>query len=128
MGHVGRTLAVSLIMVLGSLVGCSGQASGPTVSSHDQMEAEQVFRTRCSTCHGMQGRGDGPGSAGLNPHPRDFTDHSWQASVDDRHISQIIQFGGTAVGLPAAMPPNPDLQTKPGVVAGLVVKVRSLGQ
>lgn len=128
MRSVGRTLAVAMGMVLGVLVGCGGQGSGPAVSSHDQMEAEQIFRTRCSTCHGLQGRGDGPGSAGLNPHPRNFTDHSWQASVTDEHISQIIQFGGTAVGLPAAMPPNPDLQSKPGVVAGLVAKVRGLAQ
>jgi len=32
-----------------------------------------VFQQNCVACHGSSGHGDGPASAGLNPHPRDFT-------------------------------------------------------
>lgn len=117
---------VCALAVVVALSACGGN-SGPTVAPADQAEADQIFATRCSTCHGAQGRGDGPGSAGLNPHPRNFTDHDWQGTVSDDHIAQIIQYGGPAVGRSPAMPANPDLQAKPGVVAGLVHHVRSLG-
>lgn len=32
-----------------------------------------LYRTRCASCHGAQGRGDGPFAAYLSPRPRDFT-------------------------------------------------------
>jgi mono/diheme cytochrome c family protein len=32
-------------------------------------EGAQVFRTNCETCHGPEGRGDGPAGQSLNPPP-----------------------------------------------------------
>jgi mono/diheme cytochrome c family protein len=91
-------------------------------------EAAQVFATRCTTCHGERGAGDGPASAGLTPPPRNFQDAAWQASVTDAHIEQIVQYGGSAVGKSAAMPANPDLNAKPEVVAALREYVRDLAR
>jgi mono/diheme cytochrome c family protein len=91
-------------------------------------EAEEIFSTRCVTCHGPQGAGDGPASAGLTPKPRNFRDGTWQESVSDAHIENIIRYGGAAVGKSAAMPANPDLTGKPAVVAALREHVRSLRQ
>ena len=88
--------------------------------------AQVIFTTRCVTCHGTEGAGDGPGSLGLDPKPRDLTSPEWQASVTDEHIEKIIMYGGTAVGKSAAMPPNPDLMAKKPVVEALRAKVRSL--
>lgn len=89
-------------------------------------EAEEIFATRCQTCHGATGAGDGPGSAALDPKPRNFQDPEWQASVDDDHIANIIQYGGAAVGRSPAMPGNPDLTSKPEVVEALVQVIRDL--
>jgi mono/diheme cytochrome c family protein len=89
-------------------------------------EAQQIFGTRCMTCHGPEGKGDGPGSAALQPPPRNFQDPTWQESVTDQHIETIIQYGGIAVGKSPAMPANPDLMSKPAVVAALREHVRSL--
>ena len=83
--------------------------------------------SRCTPCHGSTGGGDGPASASLNPHPRNFHDKTWQASVNDEHIFKIIQYGGAAVGKSPGMPANPDLQEKTQVVQGLVKKVRGFG-
>ncbi len=91
-------------------------------------EAKQIFATRCFTCHGMAGAGDGPASAGLTPPPRNFQDKVWQASVSDEHIRQIIQYGGAAVGKSAAMPSNPDLMSKPEVVDALRAYLRALAK
>lgn len=97
-----------------------------TVSAEAREEARKIFESRCYTCHGKQGRGDGPGSSGLDPQPRDLTDPEWQTSVTDEHIERIILYGGAAVGLSPAMPANPDLSGRPDVVAALVEHVRNL--
>jgi len=99
-------------------------ASAPSADA--RAEAEQIFATRCVACHGPQGAGDGPASAGLTPPPRDFRDVEWQRSVSDAHIEQIVQYGGAAVGRSAAMPSNPDLMGKPEVVAALRAYIREL--
>jgi len=91
-------------------------------------EAQQIFATRCFTCHGARGAGDGPASAGLTPPPRDFTDPTWQASVTDAHIEQIIRYGGAAVGRSPAMPGNPDLANRPEVVSALLEHLRGLAK
>lgn len=105
-------------------------AAAPAAKSSEAIstDAKQIFETRCYTCHGMKGMGDGPGSAALTPKPRNFTDPAWQGSVTDDHINKIILYGGAAVGRSPMMPGNPDLIAKQDVVAALVKHVRSLGQ
>jgi len=105
-------------------------AAAPVAKSSEAIstDSKQIFETRCYTCHGMKGLGDGPGSAALTPKPRNFTDPAWQASVSDDHINKIILYGGAAVGRSPMMPGNPDLIAKPEIVAALVQHVRSLGQ
>jgi mono/diheme cytochrome c family protein len=91
-------------------------------------EAQMLFKDRCTVCHGATGKGDGDGSAALDPKPRDFTSPEWQSSVTDDHLQKIIVYGGLAVGKAATMPPNPDLDAKPEVVAELVKVIRDLGK
>jgi len=131
-------------VALALLLGCGGEETGGAASpppargtqtparapAAPQLsaaaEAAQIFTTRCVTCHGVKGAGDGPGSASLTPPPRNFQDPAWQAEVDDAHIANIIQFGGAAVGRSLTMPGNPDLTGKPEVVEALVVLIRNL--
>jgi mono/diheme cytochrome c family protein len=94
-------------------------------SAPGEAQAETIFKTRCSTCHGMEGKGNGAAALTLNPKPRNYTDVAWQKSVTDDHIREIIVKGGAAVGKSPLMPPNPDLTDKPAVVNALVKKVRS---
>lgn len=110
-----------------ALVACGKKEGGGTGSSTAAVspEAEEVFTSRCSTCHGTDGKGTGPAAANLNPKPRDYTDSAWQASVTDDQLKTTIVKGGAAVGKSPLMPPNPDLESKPAVVDGLVAKIRS---
>ena len=91
-------------------------------------EADEIYKNRCTVCHGAGGKGDGDGSAALDPKPRDFTSAEWQKEVTDEHLQKIIVYGGAAVGKAPTMPANPDLDAKPEVVAELVKHIRSLGE
>jgi len=88
-------------------------------------EAQDYFGRICAACHGVSGHGDGPAASSLNPHPRDYTDAAWQASITDDQIKDIILKGGAAVGKSAMMPAQPALKDKPAVVDGLVKIIRS---
>ncbi len=106
----------------------AGKAATVKVTTADRQEAQNLFQTRCAACHGQFGRGDGPGAAGLNPKPRNYTDPEWQKVVTDEEIEKAIVYGGAAVGKSPQMVANPDLQAKPGVVAALRELVRKFGQ
>lgn len=89
-------------------------------------EARLLFKVRCATCHGAEGRGDGPGGAVLTPKPRNFTDSVWQDGVKDEQLREIIVKGGAAVGKSPGMAANPDLEKEPEVVSELVKIIRGL--
>jgi cytochrome c553 len=101
-------------------------ASGVTISDTARTEAASLFGDRCAVCHGPNGDGKGPGAANLNPKPVDFRDRKWQRVVTNEKITKAIVYGGPAVGLSSAMAANPDLETRPGVVAALVEHIRKL--
>lgn len=116
-----------VLVLAGMALACGDEsARASSASPQAQQEAQQIFSTRCTPCHGSQGAGDGVASRGLTPPPRNLQDEAWQESVNDAHIERIIQYGGAAVGKSPGMPPNPDLQAKPEVVAALREHVRGL--
>jgi cytochrome c553 len=129
---------VVLGTLLTALPGCSkseahpaaGQtlAATPTpaaaAASDPKSEAQKMFMGRCVVCHGEKGTGDGPGAAALNPKPRNYTDATWQASVTDEQIKNVIVNGGAAAGKSPLMPGSPDLMGKPEVVAELAKIIR----
>lgn len=122
-------ILLSSIALAALLSGCGGGASddgSSAVSAAAKAEADEIFETRCATCHGAVGKGDGPGSGGLTPAPRDLTQAEWQKSVTDEHIEKIILYGGAGVQMSLQMPPNPDLNGKPEVVTALRIHVREL--
>jgi cytochrome c553 len=105
----------------------AGLAQAEDIPAAAKAEADTVWAQRCTTCHGMSGKGDGAAAVALNPKPRDFSLADWQKSVTDEHIEKVIVGGGQAVGLSMMMTANPDLASKPDVIKALRAHVRSLG-
>lgn len=127
------SIALMTITLGVAAVGCKPPRRAPPVASEPatpaaagtpEEEARQIFSGRCSPCHGMTGAGDGMAAAAINPHPRNFHDPAWRSSVSDEQIENIIRVGGAAVGKSPAMPANPDLVSKPAVVAALRTIIR----
>ena len=136
-----KTLLASAVVALCLLSSCKEQPSAPAVVAapivaaapppaaapvNNAAAAKEMFATRCTPCHGPTGGGDGPASAGLTPKPASFSSPDWQKSVTDAHIEKIILYGGMAVGKSPAMPPNPDLGSKPELVTALREHLRTL--
>ena len=103
----------------GSLPAAGALASeGPT-------DPEVLFTQYCASCHGADGKADGPTAAAMDPRPRNMADPAWQDSVDDARIALVIKKGGMAVNLSATMPAwGAELSDKQ--ISILVSKIRSL--
>ncbi len=72
-------------------------------SAADVEAGETKFKQLCATCHGDDGRGDGPAARALRPAPRDMSDAEWQEEVTDDHIRLVTEKGGPAAGLAPTM-------------------------
>jgi mono/diheme cytochrome c family protein len=67
--------------------------------------AAAIFQKSCATCHGTDGRGDGPAAMALDPKPQDFKDCKNMAAKSDETLFKAVKGGGHAVGLSPIMPP-----------------------
>lgn len=103
----------------------SGTSGTSQPAAGGPADAKSYFAMKCVVCHGAGGLGDGPGGAALNPKPQSFANPEWQGKVTDDEIRKAILEGGASVGKSAAMPPNPDLKSKPQLLDDLVKHVRS---
>ena len=56
----------------------------------------QLFRENCASCHGISGRGDGPGAAGLFPRPANLT----MVEYSDDRLSRILWNGVPGSAMP----------------------------
>ena len=88
-------------------------------------EAVRLYETRCAACHGPAGRGDGPRVTGLTVVPPDFATAEWQASASEERIDTVLLRGSAAAGLSNACPKNPDLRSRPALLAELRQLLRS---
>jgi mono/diheme cytochrome c family protein len=121
-----HAVVIVAFLSLLALAACGSKgSSAPAISAQDRAEAEALFAKKCASCHGANGDGTGPAAAGLNPKPRNYHDRAWQAATSDEEIEKAIVYGGSAIGKSPNMAANPELQSKPGVVAALREKVRS---
>jgi len=77
------------------------QAAAPPA---DPAIGKHLFRHYCAVCHGLSGSGNGVNADNLDPHPADLTGEE-VSSLTDAEIYEVIEKGGAALELSAAMPP-----------------------
>lgn len=87
-------------------------------------EATKLYADRCTSCHGPDGRGDGPSSKAMLPGPTNLHDRAWHARISDDELAKVLLEGGPAVGKAGTMPPNMDLAERPEIIQALVHVVR----
>lgn len=56
---------------------------------------KQMYNTYCATCHGVDGKGNGPAATALNQPPTDLTMLSRNngGKFPDAHVYSVLQFG-----------------------------------
>jgi mono/diheme cytochrome c family protein len=85
----------------------------PAVASAGDVAAgKEKYTMFCVTCHGETGKGDGPGGAGLQPPPRDFSAGDFKFDADgngkageDADLHLVISKGAAEFGGSPLMTP-----------------------
>ena len=72
--------------------------------NQDQAEGKKLYATYCSSCHGDNGKGDGPASKSLPVKPGDHANGAIMNNDSDKFLFEIISKGGGAVGKSTFMP------------------------
>ncbi len=72
-----------------------GATANESGSGGDPVHGKVVFETndRCVTCHGREGRGDGPLAASLNPKPRNYHDTGYMNTKTDDELFHSVKYG-----------------------------------
>lgn len=98
-------------------------ASG-TAQAGDAARGAKLFTKNCTSCHGAQGKGDGPAAVALFPKPRNFTDAAGMSKLSDSTIADTIKKGGAAMKKSPVMPAF--AQLKATDISDLVAHLRVL--
>jgi mono/diheme cytochrome c family protein len=77
--------------------------AGPTWAQN-QAEGKKLYLTYCSSCHGDNGKGDGPAAQSLPVKPANHTAGAVMNQLTDKFLMEIISKGGSAVGKSPMMP------------------------
>jgi mono/diheme cytochrome c family protein len=100
-----RTL-VALASLAALLTPAAALATG------DAAAGKVIFTTNCASCHGEDGKGDGPVGAALKPPPRDFTKGEFKFDTDkdgktgtDADLKNVIKNGAAEYGGSPLMAP-----------------------
>jgi len=94
-----RLGVLAVLLALGS--GAGGQGSSAPPATHP---GRAVYERHCATCHGVEGRADGPGTAALPIRPPAFTDGRLLNPLTDAFLETVVRDGAGAVGLAPQMP------------------------
>ena len=54
-------------------------------------DGKAIYNARCSFCHGVEGRGDGPVGASLKPPPMSFATAEFAKRTDEQIKDAIVQ-------------------------------------
>ena len=76
--------------------------------------ADMTWVRQCQSCHGPDGRGDGP--QGRDLRAADLTKPTWQKAMGDEQIAAVIRSGRGRM---------PAFDLPPQLVKGLVLRIRS---
>ncbi|WP_456427313.1 c-type cytochrome [Rhodocaloribacter sp.] len=74
-------------------------ASDPEVTQeilHSE-KAAKLYASYCATCHGNEGRGNGPVAKALQPKPRNLVDPEFQKARSDEELFEVILEGKGAM-------------------------------
>jgi mono/diheme cytochrome c family protein len=93
--------------------------------AQNQAEGKKLYLTYCSSCHGDNGKGDGPAAQSLPVKPANHTAGAVMNQLTDKFLMEIISKGGSAVGKSPMMPAWGG-QFKENQLRDIVAYVRSI--
>jgi cytochrome c oxidase cbb3-type subunit III len=108
-------MKLRIVPTMAIMVAMLALGSRAALAAASKTDAAQTFKSTCSMCHGM----DGKGFSAI--HTPDFTSPKWQAATSDKEISTTITNGKKGTAMPAF-----GNKLNPQQIQALVDYIRSL--
>lgn len=107
-----RKISIQWMAILVILSIFSGQCGKKKKSAESFETGKNIYEANCSACHGITGGGDGPGSAALNPKPRNYKKDGFKygSALDEVKRTIVEGIDGTD------MPPWADVLTDEQII------------
>jgi len=98
----GEAADLSVPRVPAELLAAARALKNPVQPTPENLaRGKKIFTSTgaCYTCHGVEGKGDGPAGVGLVPRPRNFTDPQFHGLRTDGELYWVVTNGspGTAM-------------------------------
>ena len=97
-----RTAAALTLAALVTVAAAATAAAqkNPVKPTKESIAAgKAMFQQTCASCHGMEGKGDGPAAVALNPKPANFTKGQFKHGDTDAAIFKTISTGVPGTGM-----------------------------
>jgi mono/diheme cytochrome c family protein len=91
-------------LAAGILLAATVAAAAQAPRRGDARAGKKTYEQLCASCHGPEGKGDGPAAAALNPRPKDLSDDGYAGKLSDRYLFEVIKGGGPKVKKSPLMP------------------------
>ena len=99
---------------------------GEAFAQGDPKVGAELFKSmKCASCHGKDGKGEGPAAKAMKIKAADWTDKTAMAELSDEYLKDIITKGGKALNKSKRMPAY-EKKLKSGDVEDLLGYIRSL--
>jgi mono/diheme cytochrome c family protein len=79
--------------------------TNPFAGDHEAAEAgAEIYEINCASCHGVEGKGDGPAAEALDPKPASLADAHMMEDMSDGALFWRVSEGGAMEPFNSAMP------------------------
>lgn len=96
----GFTVKISLPLVLVTFGSVAWLVFSPPPATHSSInQGQAIYEQRCASCHGPQGRGDGPQAPFLSPRPGNLVS-AYTSVKSDTELLTIIANGKPHTAMP----------------------------
>jgi mono/diheme cytochrome c family protein len=103
----GQAVDLSVPRVPAELLATAKALKNPVQPTRDNLDrGKKIFTSTgaCYTCHGVEGKGDGPAGIGLIPPPRNFTDPQFSGLRTDGELYWVVTHGSPGSSMFAYAP------------------------
>ncbi|MGH7533959.1 MAG: c-type cytochrome [Gemmatimonadales bacterium] len=110
MSPIGRGPAIVLLLLVGAggaltlLWSVRVPRGGGSPAATRAPQGRPLYEAHCAVCHGLTGKGDGPGARVIRQPMRDFSDPAAMQAVGDPFLFDMIRKGSSQFGRSNAMP------------------------
>lgn len=97
--RIAAALTLAALVTVAAVATVAAQQNPVKPTKESLAAGKTIFLQTCATCHGNEGKGDGPAAVALNPKPANFTAGTFKHGGSDAEVFKTITNGVPGTGM-----------------------------